>query len=677
MLKAFAEGVTRFTVEKDGKETKELQLNLQLQSDASSRDGAILKVTLSSLRAGVEYKLAVVAHNWYGSTSSNVVVATTKTKACASVECSTPPTCLGGETLTSTTLAGRCCPIVFCICDVGKCPNPSTVTTCTADQALVEVTTAGAAAEQCCPEYACVPWEETCDASGSSCTCPSGRAGQRCELLNPDDLPCGVGCSICNEDGPSVSCSVCTDSMYLLDGFCQESCPPLGYEAAGAWAADGRRCQPQLPCSFVSAGGIREEHLHKATWCDGPESACHCDAGQYSCRVTACANGGAVAGPTPISSSSTSSTTAIAASVSTAAVTVAATTQSVTTFVSMTTTTALLSAKPTEEKTTTTTDGSAPVNGGWSKWSGYTECMVPATADMLCYQERMRTCSNPWPRNNGLPCQGKGSESRACRCPGASTQLPEITIASSTAQTRITTVQQMQTRTLSATLPRSTSSPNVATDPRAISVDGESGASGSNSTGNQEKKRRGGGGIAAAVVIVLLLIVGGVVGWRLYAKRRQDSFELDSYFVGQQQEPSRGVHSLGSASDGAENNNGPKLNADALSPAARVLEDKVALENLQQKSVLATQTATEQEAQAAERRLLAAAKLAPLPARRVVSVQSAQPEITLHLDEVSSSASEPAAQNNVQAEVKLTMPSVRPAGAPAIRQNMWSAEAEC
>ena len=59
------------------------------------------------------------------------------------------------------------------------------------------------------------------------------------------------------------------------------------------------------------------------------------------------------------------------------------------------------------------------VNGGWSNWSGYTECSRSCGGGT---QTRNRSCTNPSPQHGGLNCRGNSSESRPCGiklCPGA------------------------------------------------------------------------------------------------------------------------------------------------------------------------------------------------------------------------------------------------------------------
>jgi hypothetical protein len=54
--------------------------------------------------------------------------------------------------------------------------------------------------------------------------------------------------------------------------------------------------------------------------------------------------------------------------------------------------------------------GSAPVNGVWSDWSGWSACNATCGMGM---QARVRVCQAP--QNGGLPCKGHAREERACQ----------------------------------------------------------------------------------------------------------------------------------------------------------------------------------------------------------------------------------------------------------------------
>ncbi|XP_020632778.1 SCO-spondin-like, partial [Orbicella faveolata] len=52
-----------------------------------------------------------------------------------------------------------------------------------------------------------------------------------------------------------------------------------------------------------------------------------------------------------------------------------------------------------------------PVNGGWSKWSNWTECSVTCGAGIM---SRERHCDNPAPANGGSLCEGRHRDTKSC-----------------------------------------------------------------------------------------------------------------------------------------------------------------------------------------------------------------------------------------------------------------------
>uniref|UniRef100_A0A182Q292 Cell adhesion molecule n=1 Tax=Anopheles farauti TaxID=69004 RepID=A0A182Q292_9DIPT len=53
-----------------------------------------------------------------------------------------------------------------------------------------------------------------------------------------------------------------------------------------------------------------------------------------------------------------------------------------------------------------------PIDGGWTAWSGWTECTEPCGFGRSL---RLRSCSNPAPRHGGRPCEGVESEIKTCK----------------------------------------------------------------------------------------------------------------------------------------------------------------------------------------------------------------------------------------------------------------------
>lgn len=64
--------------------------------------------------------------------------------------------------------------------------------------------------------------------------------------------------------------------------------------------------------------------------------------------------------------------------------------------------------------------GTAPhtVSGGWAPWGPWSSCSRDCE---LGFRVRKRTCTNPEPRDGGLPCVGNAAEYQDCNpqaCPG-------------------------------------------------------------------------------------------------------------------------------------------------------------------------------------------------------------------------------------------------------------------
>ncbi|XP_053396768.1 ADAMTS-like protein 1 isoform X6 [Mercenaria mercenaria] len=94
-----------------------------------------------------------------------------------------------------------------------------------------------------------------------------------------------------------------------------------------------------------------------------------------------------------------------------------------------------------------------PVDGGYTDWSAWTACTKTCGGGS---RGRSRTCTNPTPQNDGLPCNGSSSQTEDCNtntCPGTGTsQSSGISTPTSTS----TTSTPSSTPTASATEPPET-----------------------------------------------------------------------------------------------------------------------------------------------------------------------------------------------------------------------------
>ena len=61
------------------------------------------------------------------------------------------------------------------------------------------------------------------------------------------------------------------------------------------------------------------------------------------------------------------------------------------------------------------------VPGNWGKWTSWSECIEN------CTEIRSRTCSNPAPKEGGIPCPGENIEKRECQNPNHYCETTEPT----------------------------------------------------------------------------------------------------------------------------------------------------------------------------------------------------------------------------------------------------------
>jgi len=55
-----------------------------------------------------------------------------------------------------------------------------------------------------------------------------------------------------------------------------------------------------------------------------------------------------------------------------------------------------------------------PVNGAWSKWSGYSTCSNGKDGKSACKKKKVRFCNNPPASNGGAECEGNSEKTKAC-----------------------------------------------------------------------------------------------------------------------------------------------------------------------------------------------------------------------------------------------------------------------
>ncbi|XP_032527532.2 uncharacterized protein LOC116777875 [Danaus plexippus] len=58
------------------------------------------------------------------------------------------------------------------------------------------------------------------------------------------------------------------------------------------------------------------------------------------------------------------------------------------------------------------TDSDCPIDGGWSPWAPWSKCY--GACDSVGHRKRLRTCNNPTPSKDGMPCRGFDEQLESC-----------------------------------------------------------------------------------------------------------------------------------------------------------------------------------------------------------------------------------------------------------------------
>lgn len=114
---AYDRGVTHYTVHRDGLLAGSVPLVAQPV-------GSVLSYLMTSLSPATEYRVAVAAHNFYGTSISSAVTVTSLSLNCSRVTCAAPPVCNSTYMLpTAVAGLGGCCGVFTCTCV--QCPSTS------------------------------------------------------------------------------------------------------------------------------------------------------------------------------------------------------------------------------------------------------------------------------------------------------------------------------------------------------------------------------------------------------------------------------------------------------------------------------------------------------------------------------------------------------------------------
>lgn len=99
-----------------------------------------------------------------------------------------------------------------------------------------------------------------------------------------------------------------------------------------------------------------------------------------------------------------------------------------------------------------------PIDGGWSDWSSYGDCVRDPTNPALYSKKRSRSCTNPMPQYGGLACTGSSVEYLPCEpplipiiVPPVETSAPIPVVTASSGETTVISVTPTSTGTTTTT----------------------------------------------------------------------------------------------------------------------------------------------------------------------------------------------------------------------------------